>query len=206
MNLPKENSSLNKIIASCVENDIPRIKSGSGEILSLIATLVHAQNILEIGTGSGYSAVYLASRLEKKVSIVTIEKDKRVFHIARRNVENTPYAANITCINSDALLWLQNHIGTYDFIFVDGKKSEYHLYLKQCYSLLKKGGAIVFDDVLFSPTSHAEKNMMKQIYIMLIERRLVRYFTSFNRSIMRDSRFRAFFIPIENGLCAGIKA
>ncbi len=202
---------LEKIESVCKKCNIPTIGVNTGEVLSLLAALHKPRKILEIGTGGGYSTIWIASKLTHNYFIDTIEKDKSVYSIAMKNITSTRFSNNIHLIHSDALTWINRKTNEeYDYIFVDGKKSEYHRYLESCRPLLRKKGLIIFDDTLFwlkknTDTARAFKTRKEKIFHILKMKRLEVYFRDFNRKFQKNSQYNAVFIPIENGLTIGQK-
>jgi|GEM_PF-3809743 len=193
------------IADSCDTYAIPRVDEGIGSILMMLAALIDARRVLEIGTGSGYSAVSIASRLRPGFEISTLEKDAHVYKVAKKNIRQSPYARNIRCHHTDAITWLKHTDAIYDFIFVDGKKREYETYLDLCVTRLRSGGLIVFDDTFFTPHEKNGKRTAKAIYGMLLEKRLVRYFEDFNAKFSKDPRFESYFVHVSHGLTVGMK-
>jgi caffeoyl-CoA O-methyltransferase len=196
---------LKRIADSCDTCAIPRVDEGIGSILTMLAALIDARRVLEVGTGSGYSAVSIASRLRPGFEISTLEKDAHVYRIAKKNIRQSPYARSIRCHHTDAIAWLKRTNAIYDFIFVDGKKREYETYLDLCVNKLRSGGLIVFDDTFFTPHERNGKRTAKAIYGILLEKRLVRYFEDFNAKFSRDPRFESYFVHVSHGLTVGMK-
>lgn len=211
MELVKISKILEKIATVCKRHDIPTIGVNTGEILSLLAALYQPRKILEIGTGGGYSTIWIASRLKHKYSIETIEKDRNVCSIAEKSIKSTPFSRNINVIHSNALTWLKRKRGTeYDYIFVDGKKSEYHQYLQFCGPLLRKKGLIIFDDTLFWMKGNEDKagefkTKKERVLHGLMMKKLKIYFKDFNSTFQANPQFNVIFMPIENGLTIGQK-
>lgn len=203
----KTSVSLKQIADVCKKNNIPRISKSTGELLSLLILLTDPKKILEIGTGGGYSTVYLAQKLKPPYKIDTIENNKGVVGIAKRNIQKTAYGKYINVVNEDAQDWIKQKKQIYDFIFVDGKKSEYEKYLKICSLKLKKDGIIVFDDTLFwkKVKRKAKYEGLKGIYALLKEKKLKSYFLKFNQKLIKNKLYETFIIPVGNGLTIAIK-
>lgn len=203
----KTSVSLKQIADVCKKNNIPRISKSTGELLSLLILLTDPKKILEIGTGGGYSTVYLAQKLKPPYKIDTIENNKRVVGIAKRNIQKTSYGKYINVVNEDAQHWIKKKKQIYDFIFVDGKKSEYGKYLKICSLKLKKDGIIAFDDTLFwkKRKRKAKYEGLKGIYALLKEKKLKSYFLKFNQKLIKNKLYETFIIPVGNGLTIAIK-
>lgn len=131
------------------------VKSGrdpvcADETLRLLmetARKVHAQNILEIGTGEGLTSVALA--LRAGISVTTIENDPARIQRARENFLRFGVEENVTLLEGDAGEILPSLTGEFDLIFLDGPKVQYRKYFPDCKRLLKRGGALVSDDVFF---------------------------------------------------------
>lgn len=110
--------------------------------------------MLEIGTSSGYSTIWFAAALQKvpKSKIITIENNPKKIQIARKNFKEAGVENKITIKCGDALGILSqfSHETTkFDFIFIDADKEHYTQYFDASLPLLKIGGLICADNILY---------------------------------------------------------
>ena len=109
------------------------------------------KKILEIGTAIGYSGSIILKTLPQ-ANLVTIEKNIQNYELAKKNFEKTGVSSRVNQILGDALENVRQFDKAqekFDFIFVDGPKSQYVLYLPYFEKILQKGGVIFADDVLY---------------------------------------------------------
>ena len=130
---------------------LPSIGPVKGKILRGIISKYKPKAILEIGTLHGYSAILMADMLPGDGKLITIEKDKRLFNIKMKNVEDAGLSHIIEVINADGLKvipLLQKR--KFDLMFLDAIKSEYLKYLRltEENNLLSDSVVVVADNVL----------------------------------------------------------
>jgi len=130
----------------------PRMLSGQlqGRFLAMMAALIKAECILEIGTFTGYSALCLAEGLAPGGELHSIEANAEMAWKAQQWVEKHPKKEQITIHVGEALKVISGLQLQPDLIFVDADKQQYGEYLDCCLPILKPGGAMLFDNTLWS--------------------------------------------------------
>ena len=130
----------------------PRMLSGhvQGRFLAMIVGLIQAKKILEIGTFTGYSAICMAEGLTNGGKIISIDINDEVLPIARKAVEQAGMQEKIELITGNAADVLPTLQGPFDLIFIDADKRNYAKYYELSLPLLRKGGLILADNVLWS--------------------------------------------------------
>ena len=127
----------------------------TANFLNMIVKSLNCKNVLEIGTSNGYSAIWISKALkETKGHLTTIEFWDKRLNLAIENFKKCKVDDIITTklgSASDVLIDLEGE--TYDLVFIDANKLEYHKYFERVHPLLKKGGIILADNVV----SHAKK-------------------------------------------------
>ena len=121
-----------------------------GQFLRLLATLVGAERILEIGMFTGYSALMMASALPDHGELHTCEVDPEAEAIARRYFAESPDGAKIRIHMGPALDTLAKLPGPFDLAFIDADKQNYPNYYDPVLARLRPGGLMVVDNVLWS--------------------------------------------------------
>jgi predicted O-methyltransferase YrrM len=132
-----------------VERDLPLVDAEVGALLRVLATCVKATRILEIGTAVGYSGIWLAGALPPDGMLMTMEMDPERAREARENFERAGIARNVSVIVGDAQRMLAKVSGPFDLIFQDGDKKLYTPLLDRLVALLRPGGLLVTDNVLW---------------------------------------------------------
>lgn len=120
------------------------------ETLKFLCTMVSAlkpQNILELGTAVGLSALAM-SHFSPTSRITTVEKSGEFYLEAQKNFQKLDTSRQIDCILGDAGEVIKGLSGGFDFIFLDSAKAQYIKYLPTLKRLLKTGGVLLADDVL----------------------------------------------------------
>jgi predicted O-methyltransferase YrrM len=130
---------------------LPSIGPIKGKIISDIIKGYKPRNILEIGTLHGYSAILMADLLFDDGKLITIEIDKNLADIARKNIAKAGLSHKIEVISGNALEVIPTLTGyKFDLIFLDAAKSEYLQYLRLLEEkhLMKKDSVVVADNVI----------------------------------------------------------
>jgi caffeoyl-CoA O-methyltransferase len=120
-----------------------------GCFLELLAAMLHARRILEIGTFTGYSALSMADGMAPDGRIVTCELDPRHAAAARSNIAASPHAGRIEVLEGPALATMARLEGPFDLIFIDADKQGYPAYYEAAFRLLAPNGAIAIDNTLW---------------------------------------------------------
>ena len=130
---------------------IPIVGPAVGELLHILSRAIGARSILELGTATGYSAIFLARACASNAGLLTTtELDPAFAARARRNLERAGLEHHADVICGDALAHLPRFGGTFDFIFLDIEKADYRRALPECHRLLRTGGLLVADNVAFA--------------------------------------------------------
>jgi predicted O-methyltransferase YrrM len=141
---------LDDIARAGAERDLPLIDAEVGVLLRVLATSANATRILEIGTATGYSGIWLASALPATGTLLTMEIDPERAREARANFSRAGVADRVNVIIGDAERLLAKVAGPFDLIFQDGDKRQYSPMLERLVTLLRPGGLLVTDNALWS--------------------------------------------------------
>ena len=131
------------------EQQLPLIDAEVGALLRLLATTVGAARILEIGTAIGYSGIWLAGALPSHGMLLTMEVKPERAQVARDNFTRAGLAERVSVIVGDAQRMLAKVSGPFDLIFQDGDKPQYLTQLDRLIELLRPGGLLITDNVLW---------------------------------------------------------
>jgi predicted O-methyltransferase YrrM len=132
-----------------VEQQLPLVDAEVGALLRVLALAVQARRILEIGTAIGYSGIWLAGALPADGMLITLEQDPERVHAARANFERAGLAERVSVVAGDAQRMIAKVAGPFDLIFQDGAKELYVPLLERTVELLRPGGLLVTDNVLW---------------------------------------------------------
>ena len=149
--LPQRPSLFAEIEKECKEKYIPLIEPEVGQLLQVLLTIKQAQRILEIGTGIGYSTLWLVlaqDKEERHITTIEIEQDR--YERACYFFEKAGVISLVTPILGDANEIIPQLRDTFDFIFMDAAKGQYPEFFHKVYPLLEPGGVLVIDNVLLN--------------------------------------------------------
>jgi predicted O-methyltransferase YrrM len=131
------------------KDDLPLVDAEVGALLRVLATAIGATRILEIGTCIGYSGIWLAGALPAGGMLLTMELDGERAKIARDNFVRAGVADRANVMVGDAERLIAKVAGPFDLIFQDGAKKLYGPLLDRLVDLLRPGGLLVTDNVLW---------------------------------------------------------
>ena len=134
-------------------DDVPQMISGSqvGNILKALIQISNSKNVLEVGTFTGYSALKMSEALPDDGILHTCEIMDRHVEVAQDFIDRSTEKNKITILHGNANKTLEQlKSNYYDFAFIDADKSGYLDYYKKCMVLIKTGGIIVLDNMLWS--------------------------------------------------------
>lgn len=172
----------------------PRMASGhlQGRMLKMFVEMIRPQNILEIGTYSGYSALCLAEGLGEGGMLHTFEINDEQEDFTRPWLEGSPWADKITFHIGDALKLVPRMGVQFDLAFVDGDKRRYTDYYEMVMNHLNPGGYIIADNTLWdghvleTDTHYTDRQTLG--------------IKAFNERVAKDERVEKVIIPLRDGL------
>lgn len=124
------------------------ISPGQGKFLYLLAKMIGAKRILELGTLAGYSTIWLGRAMAPGGKLTTIEIDPVHADVARSSLEEAGLSDRCEVVTASALDALSNLEGPFDLIFIDANKESYPAYLSHAVRLTRPGGLILADNVV----------------------------------------------------------
>jgi len=128
------------------------VPPGHGKLLQILARLVNARTILEIGTLGGYSAIWLARALKPGGRLISLEADAKHAELARANIARAGLQ-NVVDVRLGAALETlpqiaAEKIGPFDLVFIDADKPNTPRYFTWALTLARVGSIIVVDNVV----------------------------------------------------------
>jgi predicted O-methyltransferase YrrM len=170
----------------------PRMLSGhlQGRVLSMFSKMIAPNNILEIGTYTGYSALCMAEGITKNGRLHTIDSNEEVCKFARKYFKQSEYNQNIIQHNGDALEIIPRIDTEFQLVFIDADKENYYNYYDLVMEKLTLGGYIIADNVLWSGKILDSNEEDKETQAL----------RTFNQRIHEDNRVENILLPIRDGL------
>lgn len=171
----------------------PRMLSGhfQGRVLSMISKLVNPENILEIGTYTGYATLCLAEGMRENGSIDTIDINEELLSIQKKYFNLSPWKNQITQHLGNALEIIPTLEKKFDLVFIDADKDNYLNYFDMIVPIMNKGGIILSDNVLWSGKVLETPNPKDISTNVLLE---------YNKKLKDDPRIETVLLPIRDGL------
>jgi predicted O-methyltransferase YrrM len=182
------------------EQKLPLVDAEVGAFLQVMARAVNATRLLEIGTAIGYSGIWLARALPPGGMLLTMEMNGERARAARANFERAGLSAQTSVIVGDAQRMLAKVAGPFDLIFQDGDKLQYEPMLDRLVDLLRPGGLLVTDNVLwdgevvpgFVPSPQREAADTRAI-------------SAYNERINSHPRLMTATVPLRDGLAIAVR-
>lgn len=127
------------------------VTSGGGAALRMLAATTAARTVVEIGTGAGTSGLWLLAGMPSDGVLTTIDISMEHQRAARTAFQRAGYPPQRTRIISGSALAVLPRLAdaAYDLVFVDGEKDEYPTYVEQALRLVRRGGVVALDNMLW---------------------------------------------------------
>ena len=188
---PPEDEALRAARALSDEEDVPAVSHRTGAWLRWLAAVRPAHDVVEIGGGVGYSALWLLSGMHPRGMLTTIESDPDRRSRAQRLLTHAGHGQRVRSILGSALTVLPKLAdGSYDLVFIDAAKHEYPSYLTHGKRLLRPGGLLVADNVLWG-------GKVADASVHDDDTTAIRAFTT---NVHDDPEFDAQILPVGDGL------
>ncbi len=177
----------------------PILRPEVAAFLNVLVQIKKPASVLEIGTSIGYSGSVILRAMDSQGRLITIDSDEKVLESARNNFLKQGFEDRVILIPGDAKVILKNLDVFFDLIFVDGPKAQYLSYLPHCIRLLKSGGILICDNVLFKGMV-ANDNLVCRRKITIVKR--MREFLS---KLIDCPVLDTTIVPIGDGVSVSIK-
>jgi len=179
------------------KHHVPIITDEGVHFIIQLLKINKAKKVLEIGTAIGYSAILMS--FFANVEVWSIERDRDMFELAQKNIQNMNLTNQIHLIHGDAkeidLLETQ-----FDMIFIDAAKAAYIDFFNRYNLMLKKGGLIISDNLLFrGQVAHPENIESKN------RKQLIKKIDRFNQFVVKQANYDTYIYAIGDGMSVSIK-
>ena len=179
---------------------IMQISPDQGQFMALLVKLLGAKKTLDIGVFTGYSSLVVALALPEDGKVIACDRDPHVTAIARRYWQDAGVAHKIELNLAPALDTLDRLIregesGSFDFAFIDADKRNYSNYYERALSLLRPGGIVAIDNVLWFGSVVDPQDTDKRTVAI----------REFNQKLHHDPRVEISMLAIADGLTLAFK-
>lgn len=170
--------------------DNPQMVVGRLEaaFLQLLVKLVGARRILEVGLFTGYSALAMAEALDEHGEVISCEVEDKHAEVARSFFKRSPVGHKISIHLGPALDTLDSIQGPFDMAFIDADKENYSAYYDRIVPMLRSGGLLVADNVLWSGR------------VLEPEKETDHALVAFNDKIQNDSAVENVLLTVRDGV------
>lgn len=173
-----------------IELEYAQMLSGrvEGRFLQFLVKISGAKKILEIGMFTGYSALSMAEALPDDGRLITCDTNERYRAIAERFFNKSPHGKKIEVKMGPALETLKNLDTIFDLVFLDADKDSYPEYYEAIFPLLRVGGILVVDNVLWSGEVLQPKD------------RKAKSIDRLNKNLCNDDRVENILLTVRDGI------
>ncbi len=184
---------LMKIKEKALEEHIPIIMDDTLEVMEKYLKEEKPTSILEIGTAVGYSAICFSEFLAENGEIDTIEREADRVKEAKENIQKAEVDKKINIYEGDAVEILPTLDKKYDVVFIDAAKGKYPFFLKEALRMLKIGGYIFADNILYKGYVMSDYNKHKQ-------RTAVRNLREYIKEVTENPNLETEILEVGDGL------
>lgn len=195
--LKKSSGHIEEMEAFAKEYEVPISQPETIKLIEILIKLGRMSNVLEVGSAIGYSAIRMAKAGAKHIDTIEINTD--AVRVARSNIEKAGLSGVINVIYGDAKDVLPTMDGEYDMIFVDASKGQYNEFFPNCMRMLKSGGLLVSDNVLYKGMTATDE---------LVRRRkitIVRRLRAYIDMLCSHPELETDILPLGDGVALSIK-
>ncbi|HXH69593.1 MAG TPA: O-methyltransferase [Pyrinomonadaceae bacterium] len=196
--LPKNDGVLADMERYAEANNVPIADREVAWFLETTARAINAKNCLEIGLAIGYGAAHLARGISEGGKVLTIEPSQEMIGLAQNYLGKLGLPGKVEIVKGMALDILPNLKENFDLIYLDAVKTEYADYLKLCLPLMRVGGVVIVDNLLWGGEVANENSTEKDEESTLALR-------NFNQVFVNHPQLKAQVLPVGDGLGYGVK-
>ena len=197
--LPQSEGALLEMERYAAEHEVPISQPESIRMIEVMLKMLRAEKILELGTAIGYSAIRMSRACGAEV--VSVELSEEMADIAEENIRNEDLTEKIRVIRGDAreVVAAMDGEEQFDAIFVDAAKGQYMEFFPHCMRLLKKGGILISDNILYKGMTATDELVVRRK--VTIVRRLRKYL-----EMLKENReLCTAILPIGDGVAVSFK-
>ncbi len=177
------------------EHNVPIIGPECGRLLYLLTQISGAKRIFEMGSATGYSAVWFARAAGPQAEVYFTDSDPKNVELAKENFRKAGLTDRVHILLGDAVELIDTVSGEFDIILIDVFKRQYPAALKKSLPRLKHGGLVIADNVLWSGkvTEPAKDDDTRGV-------------VEFNKMVYSSSELFPVIVPLRDGVAVCCKA
>lgn len=190
---------LQELLRYARQRYIPVMLDDTRQLLFDVVSRCRPKRILEIGTAIGYSGIIMLTA-SPLATLNTIELDEQVANIARQNFQKAEMSDRVNLFVGDAREIVTLLTGSYDFIFMDGPKGQYEVFLPYLTEVLEVGGTLACDNVLYKGLAENVPENKRHKHITV-----ARNMHAFLQDITTNQRYRTQLYRTGDGVSVSVK-
>jgi predicted O-methyltransferase YrrM len=194
----KTDSLIEEMEAYAKEHNVPILSWQSAEFLEQLILIKNPKRVLELGTAIAYSTIRIARHLKGKSVIHSIEKSSDNISVGKEFIAKSELASKIKILEGDAINVMPQLKKKYDIIFLDADKEDYKRLFDYSLVLLKKGGLLIVDNLLWQGYAASSRVPLKY-------KESTNHIREFNLLFMNQPNLKTTIIPVGDGLGIGVK-
>lgn len=197
--LPERGLLLREMERFADEQGIPIADPEVATFLEITVRAIGAKRVLEVGTAIGYADIFMARAMSPQGKVVTIDISTEMIGKAREYVKRAGLADQVEFHMGPALTVIPTLTGLFDLVYLDAVKQEYRDYLDLALPLMRTGGVVVCDNVLWRGQVASSQAPTTQY------RHPTEALRSFNDYFVHHPQLLAQILPVGDGLAYGVK-
>ncbi len=196
----KNGTFLEELEEEAIAEGVPVIRKQMQGFLKTILPIRRPKRILEVGTGSGFSALLMAENTEKSCRITTIENNKERIAAAKKNIARDQMQDRIELLSGNAEDLLPLMKERFDLIFMDAAKGQYPHLLADVLRLLDENGVLITDNVLL------DGEILESHYVVKRRNRTIqKRMREYLYELTHTSGLETSVLPIGDGAALSVK-
>lgn len=195
--VPERHAELQEMEAYAAEHGFPIVGPASGQLCYLVARMIGAKRVFELGSGYGYSTAWFAQAVQENGGgeVHHVVWDDKLSNMARRHLAALGYGDMIRYQVSEAVQALRGTQGSFDLIFNDIDKEGYPDSLPLIYEKLRVGGMLIIDNMIWSGRVWDDSDSSSSTVAI----------RKFSQTIANDPRWITTLVPVRDGLIVAMK-
>ncbi len=199
LNFIDKSEVLEEVSKEAIANEVPIISDDGLKYLLQLLKMNNAKTIVELGTAVGYSASSIVTAING-AHVYTIERNKDMYDKAQETFKKCGVNNKVTSFFDDALTFDTNKLPKQiDVLFVDAAKSQYQKFIEKYEHLVKPGGLVICDNILFHGMVISEYIKNRNT------RQLVNKLKKFNQWFYENKNYETVFHSIGDGMAVALK-
>ena len=196
--LPKSNALLAEMEAHARQHRVPIADREVAWFLEITARAMKAKRVLEIGMAIGYAVIHLLQGMDEDGMVVTIEPNEEMIRQATGYIDRAGFSKRVRLEQGFALEVLPRLTDTFDIVYLDALKTEYTDYLDLALPLLRTGGVVIADNLLWGgqvaggPGIRGDHDSTESL-------------RAFNHKFVNHPQLKAEVLSVGDGLGYGVK-